>query len=223
MKKLKDKIEKLGYSFKKEATIFLILTTLLLLIISAIFIYLKQFFVLVIGLTLLIIFPIAYFYKYVNKDEYLNRKKVNDFINAFSFFRIYILNGDSVYQALNKTIEFANDEIKSLLEGLVLEINEDKTVTPFINFSHNFESKLVEEIMISTYEMIDNGNNSNYLNQFTNIFENFKNRINKENEEKRFNKFDKYCNSSLVGSGLIMIIILFGILNLLGEMLWARN
>lgn len=79
--------------------------------------------------------------------------------------------------------------------------------------------KLIEDIMISIYEMVENGNNISYINQFTTIFENFKLRVNKANSQTRLNKFDTFITSSLIGSGLIMIILVYGIINLIGEIL----
>jgi len=124
-----------------------------------------------------------------------------------------------VYSSLNKTIDFANRKIKPLINGLLAEIDQDKSINPYLHFSNNFNNKLVEEIMISIFEMVENGSNFSYINQFTTMFENFKLRNNKANEEKRISIFDRYITTSLIGSGLIMIILVFGIVNLIGEVL----
>jgi Ca2+/Na+ antiporter len=219
MKKIRKKIEDLGLSYKREMMIFIIGLVLILLISAALVIFLKKAIYLLLGVFLLLIFVFLFIFRYKSKEEENNRRNINDFINYFSFFRIYISNGESVYSAFNNTIDFASDSLKPLIEGLLAEINNDKSITPFLRLAANFNTKLVEEIMISVFEMVDNGNNLNYINQFTSLFENFKRRINEENSEKRISRFDSYITTSLAGSGLIMVILVFGIVNLIGEII----
>lgn len=219
MKKLKNKIKDLGLNFNKEITIFFIGFFLILSSFILSILFIKSSLVSIAFLICLLVFSFAYFYRYSLMEENNKSKSVGLFIEYFSYFRIYIFNGESVYTSLEKTLEFADNKIKPLVEGLIAEINEDKSINPFMRFAKNFDNKLIEEIMISIYEMVENGTNPNYINQFTTLFENFKMRINKENEEKRNEKFDRYTMSSLAGSGVIMIILVYGIINLIGEII----
>ncbi len=223
MKNLKSKIEQLGYVYKNELLIFIIPSTLVFVISLVLTILFKNILMIGVSLLFIMVYAFSFYYRYSKKRQEIDRNYIDSFINYFSFFRIYIANGESVYLALNKTLEFASDNIKPFIEGLLSEIDKDKTIQPFIRFAANFKMKLIEDIMISIYEMVENGNNINFINQFTTIFENFKLRINRGNSETRFNKFDTYINSSLIGSGLIMIILVYGIINLIGEILWAIN
>ena len=219
MKNLKNKIEQLGYVYKNELLIFIIPSIIVFIGSIILTIFLKNILIVGISLLFVIIYAFSFYFRYSKKEQEIDRNYIDAFINYFSFFRIYIANGESVYLALNKTLEFASDNIKPFIEGLLSEIDKDKTIQPFIRFAANFKMKLIEDIMISVYEMVENGNNINYINQFTTIFENFKLRINRGNSETRFNKFDTFINSSLIGSGLIMIILVYGIINLIGEIL----
>lgn len=223
MKKLKNKIENLGLNYKKEMIMFFIGFSLIVLLALVSLIILKNALSSLLAFLLLFIFTFVYFYRYSAMEDSKKAKNIDNFIEYFSYFRIYIFNGESVYSALEKTLEFSDYQIKGYVEGLISEINDDKTIAPFMRFSNFFNNKLIEEIMISIYEMIENGNDSNYINQFTSLFEDFKLRTNKENEAKRLGKFDKYTMSSLVGSGIIMIILVYGIINLIGTMLWVQN
>ena len=219
MKKIKNKIENLGLNYKKEMIMFFIGFSLIVLLALVSLIFLKNALSSLLAFLLLIIFTFYYFYRYMAMEDSKKAKNIDNFIEYFSYFRIYIFNGESVYSALEKTLEFSDYQIKAYAEGLITGINDVKTITPFMRFSNFFNNKLIEEIMISIYEMIENGNDSNYINQFTTLFEDFKLRTNKENEAKRLGKFDKYTMSSLVGSGIIMIILVYGIINLIGTML----
>lgn len=223
MKNLKNKIENLGYIYKNELILMAVPSLIFIVLGIGLAIIFKSliFALALIGVSLIYLF--SFYYKYSKKEQTLNNKLIDSFISYFGFFRIYIANGDSVYLALNKTLEFAPNNIKPYIEGLISEIDKDKTITPFIRFAGYFKMKLIEDIMISIYEMIENGNNLNYINQFTSIFENFKIRVNKSNSERRFAKFDSFITTSLVGSGAVMIILVYGIINLIGEIAWVIN
>ncbi|HBS10712.1 MAG TPA: hypothetical protein DEA28_03205, partial [Firmicutes bacterium] len=62
---------------------------------------------------------------------------------------------------------------------LLDNIDNDKTIKPFITFANYFNDKKIEEVMIAIYEMVNEGNNENYINQFVSIFETYKARIEK--------------------------------------------
>lgn len=223
MKNLKSKIEQLGYVYKNELLIFVIPSALVFVISIVLTVLFKNILMIGVSFLFIMVYAFSFYYRYSKKKQEIEKNYINAFINYFSFFRIYIANGESVYLALNKTLEFASDNIKPFIEGLLAEIDKDKTIQPFIRFAANFKMKLIEDIMISVFEMVENGNNINYINQFTTIFENFKLRINRSNSESRFNKFDTFINSSLIGSGLIMIVLVYGIINLIGEIIWVIN
>jgi Predicted signaling protein consisting of a modified GGDEF domain and a DHH domain len=219
MKKIKLKIESLGLNYNKELIIFVVIFLVIIGLFATLLFLFKSSFILIIGLITLFVFVVFYFYRYLLLESKTKEKSIDDFIEYFSYFRIYIFNGEGVYSSLNKTIDFANRKIKPLINGLLAEIDQDKSINPYLHFSNNFNNKLVEEIMISIFEMVENGSNFSYINQFTTMFENFKLRNNKANEEKRISIFDRYITTSLIGSGLIMIILVFGIVNLIGEVL----
>ena len=141
----------------------------------------------------------------------------DEFIEIFSYLKIYIANKESVYKALTNIKEFASPRMLERLDDLTNEIDNDKTIQPFINFARKFKNKVIEEVMIALFELINNGNNEAYLNQFIKIFEDFKNRRENEDKDKRFRLFDTINMMSLVGSGYIMIILSFCVIQLLGE------
>ena len=112
-------------------------------------------------------------------DYLLERRRVNlelEFIEVFSYLRIYLSNRESVYRSLVQSSEYTSQQMKNEINTFVKKIDEDKTIKPFIEFSNLFKNKLIDEVMISLYQMIDGGFTNNYLNQFITLFDNFKNR-----------------------------------------------
>lgn len=223
MKKIEIRIKNLGLDYKKEFIKFIIACVFDLILFFTISFILKSFVYILLSLLGLLLI-IVYFMKKYSDMELQNKKNlILDFIEYFGFFRIYIFNKESVYKSLSSTVDLASKNLKPYIENLLSDINNDKTIKPYMDFANIFHDKLIEEIMISIYEMVENGTDSNYLNQFTTLFEDYKNRVTKEVLYKRISKYDLFINSSLVGSGLIMIILVFGIINLVGEIIWVRN
>ncbi len=217
MKNLRQKIESLSLNFAKEMSILAVVNVLLIAALIAMF-FINLSILVIIGIAITIVaFNLFYLNRYntmiLNKEKKLD----NEFIEIFSYLRIYLYNEETVYSALKNISEFASPKMKDRIEQLLSDIDEDKTVQPFITFARLFQNKVIEEVMIALYEMVNSGNKDIYLNQFIKVFEDFKTRSEDENEEKRYRKFDTLNMLSVVGSGYIMVILALCIVTLLGE------
>ena len=217
MKKLKEKINFLNKNYKTEITRLLIIDFLICVSFIFLIIYSKNLLILVYFFGILVVFNFFYLTRYqriINKN---NAYLINDFINTFSYFRIYISNNMNAYNAFKEVSKYSSPFIKTKLLVLLDEIDEDKSLKPYMNFAKNFNNKKVEEVMIAIYEMVNEGNSENYLNQFTSVFTSFKARVEKTNQGKRFNKFNLINAMSMGGMMLIMILIMLSIVNMVGE------
>lgn len=224
MKKLKEKINFLNKNYKTEITRLLIIDFLICVSFIFLIIYSKNLLILVYFFGILVVFNFFYLTRYqriINKN---NDNLINDFINTFSYFRIYISNNMNAYNAFKEVSKYSSPFIKTKLLVLLDEIDEDKSLKPYMNFAKNFNNKKVEEVMIAIYEMVNEGNSENYLNQFTSVFTSFKARVEKTNQEKRFSKFNLINAMSMGGMMLIMILIMLSIVNMVGEIaIWVTN
>lgn len=217
MKKLKEKINFLNKNYKTEITRLLIIDFLICVSFIFLIIYSKNLLILIYFFGILVVFNFFYLSRYqriINKN---NANLINDFINTFSYFRIYISNNMNAYNAFKEVSKYSSPFIKTKLLVLLDEIDEDKSLKPYMNFAKNFNNKKVEEVMIAIYEMVNEGNSENYLNQFTSVFTSFKARVEKTNQEKRFSKFNLINAMSMGGMMLIMILIMLSIVNMVGE------
>ena len=124
-----------------------------------------------------------------------------------------------MYSSLKEISSFANQSLKGKLEKLLKDIDEDKTVVPFVNFAHHFEELIVEEMMISIYQMIDDGSESNYLIQFELIFDKFSELLHSKQLNNKDKSLANLTMTSLVGSAYLIIMITIGVVTLIGEML----
>lgn len=219
MKNLFDKMNKLGYSAKKEISKFFIIEAVVVVIAVLAFVLLNEITITIVGSIFALVFGFLYFSRYTNKIEQINKKNIEDFSNLFSYFRIYIHNGFSVYSALKEIMLFASPELRELLEILIRDIDNDKTVQPFVKFARNFNEIIVEEMMISIYQMIDDGEQSEYLQQFELIFDKFSEVMYQKSLRSKDSKLGTLSSAPLVGSCFLIIALTIGIMSVIGGMI----
>lgn len=218
MKKLIAKMKRLGLSPKKEFLILGVVNLVLVLVTVLGKILAKNTVFLIIGPGFAVIFSIMFLTRYDTEINKIHTNNLLEFSDLFNFFRIYIKNGYNVYSALKEISYFANENLKELLSKLLDEIDEDKSVQPFINFARNFNEIIIEELMISIYQMIDEGEQSNYLAQFEFIFDKFSESLTTKELKKKDSRLGTLSSSALVGSCFLIVVIAIGVVGLIGDM-----
>lgn len=219
MKKIKNRIISLNLSYKKEMTRFVLVLLVVTTGISVASLITKNYGILIGLLAFIVVFTYFYFSRYSSIEKRQKQDNLLEFVNLFTFFRMYIRNGFGVYTSLQEVSKFANPSLQELMKKLIEEIDKDKTISPFMNFAHNFDELVVEEIMISIYQMIDDGTNSNYLMQFELIFDKFSEILHKGQLDSKDKKLSTLTSSALFGSAYLIVMITMGVINLLGVMI----
>ena len=216
---LKETIEFVGLSFKKE--IIKVLVINLVLLIGAVILYLF-FRNLMYSLFVLIAIALVDFLiisRYSDKKKAILKSREDELITIVSYFDVYIRNNNNVYQSFNQLIPYCSNWMKDKIEQLIREIDEDKTVQPFVNFANNFKNLSAHSLMLSIYQMIDQGENSEQLTHFNVVFDEiFKNR-NKEMVEQKEKALSGMSTFPLIGAGLITISLTISILSILGDLI----
>lgn len=219
MKKFKSKLQFLHLDFKREILKIIAIPVALISVGTVVSILLKSFLYVGFGIGFGAISVVLLIASYDTRIETINRDNLEDFVNLFSFFRIYIKNGFNVYGALKEITFFANPQLKEMLDKLIEDIDEDKSVQPFIKFARNFDEIIVEEMMISIYQMIDDGEQSNYLNQFEMIFDKFSDLLVEKNLKKKDSSLGSLSSAPLIGSCFLIIMITMGIIGIMGDLM----
>lgn len=219
MQKLKNKMLILGLSPKKEiAKLILIDSVLLILSVLAYFLS-KEFTYPMMILVTVCLLSVLYFARYGTKIDQQKVLDLQEFTNLFSYFKIYIHNGFSVYSALKEIEQFANESLKKQLKTLIEEIDLDKSIEPFIRFAKNFDEVIVEEMMLTIYQMIDDGVNSDHLLQFEMIYDKFSDLMYQKNLKRKDSKLGTLSSSSLIATCYLMIVLTVGIISVIGELI----
>lgn len=219
MNKLKSAVESVGLSFKREIIQLIVLNLLIIGGGVALYIYSKN--IVVIAFTLLSLLLLNYLYltryksiKIQNEDNLRN-----EFISLLSFFKTYIKNDFSVYQCFKEITNFTSGILLERINKLIEEIDNDKSITPFINFSNYFHNMQIEQLMICLYQMVDEGSNIAYLSQFELLFSKLRDESLKDELDHKYKSLSTTMIFPLIGSALLIVMITFGIVQVIGDSL----
>jgi hypothetical protein len=216
MDKIKNRIIGLGLSYKNEILKLVSINIAAIIILLGVIIF--YFNILLVGsIALLTLLSDYLFLNRYKKLEKINKEKeIEEFINIITYLEIFMSNGLNVYGALNKTSEYASSITKRYLGKLLNDIDEDKSISPFISFAKNYSLRIIENVMISIYQMVDIGENSEQLLQFKFVFERFKDGHEESKMNKKQKNLDMLNSLPLVGAGIITIMVLFGVISIIG-------
>lgn len=219
MKRLRAKIESCGLSFSKQMVIYLLASLSFFLAAGAFYFYRRQPHVFLYPVLLLLLFTFFYFSRY---DGILKRNEEKDeieFVALFTYFSIYIKDGFNVYNALEQIVPYASERIQERLKKLLAQIESDKTLQPYLDFAAPFHSLSVKEVMIAVYQMVDEGEGGVYIQQFSHLFGKFSDEKHAFEKKEHIRKLESLSSLPLVGSGITMLILLAGIMEVVGGML----
>lgn len=219
MNNLRKTIEFLGLDYKKEMRKLFVYNIAFLLLAVLFFLMNKGSLVFVISLVGLIGLNYFLISSYTVKKKELIKDHSNEFIYVISFFRIFLSNKHNVYQSFRRLFDYSSDWMKEKLEKFLSAIDEDKSVKPFTDFASEFDLHIARNVLISIYQMVEQGETNEQLNQFTILFEQMNKTLTDEKKEKKARSFDLVSMFPLLGAGLVTLALTFGIIGSMEDMI----
>ena len=216
--KLKSTIDFVGLSYKKETTKIILINSLFIISGVISYLFLRNLILIIIIFVLLGVLDFFLLTHYDDMKRVILRNRENELIAIISYFEVYIQNNSNVYQSFLKLIPYCSDWMKERIETLLAEIDEDKSVQPFIDFANSFQSLSIHSLMLSIYQMVDQGENSEQLLQFSIVFDELAKNRNKEIIEQKEKSLSNMSIFPLIGAGLITITLTISILSILGDL-----
>ncbi|MBO7614351.1 MAG: hypothetical protein J6T15_01420 [Bacilli bacterium] len=216
--KLKSQIEYCGLNYSSEMRK-LVLINIVSIITALVFFFLTKQINIVVSVSLLaLVIDYLIISNYSTKVKLLDEERENEFVTIISYFEIFISNGNNVYQSFTKTISYCSDWMKDIMSNLLKDIDGDKTIQPFINFANNFKLKIVTNIMLSIYTMVDQGESFEQINQFQILFEQLQKSKRIENLEKKQRSLSILASLPLVGAAGMTITLTISVIQIIGEL-----
>ena len=218
-KSLKQQIEYVGLDYKKEMSKILIFNLLFLLIGAAGYYFSRSLVILIVSVVLLGVINYFLFSSYSSKKKAMEKDHSEEFIYIISCFRIFVSNGNNVYQSFNKLIEYSSDWMKDKLEIFLKQIDDDKSIKPFMDFAEKFNMPVARNLLVSIYQMVEQGETGEQLNQFVILFEQMNQMINEEKKDRKLRSFDIVSFFPVIGAGIVTLSLTFSMLSLVGDMM----
>lgn len=216
--KLKSQIEYCGLNYSSEMRKLVLINIVSIITALAFFFLTKQINIVVSISLLALVIDYLIISNYSTKVKLLDEERENEFVTIISYFEIFISNGNNVYQAFTKTIPYCSDWMKDIMSNLLKDIDGDKTIQPFINFANNFKLKIVTNIMLSIYTMVDQGESFEQINQFQILFEQLQKSKRIENLEKKQRSLSILASLPLVGAAGMTITLTISVIQIIGEL-----
>ena len=217
--KLKNTIEFIGLSYKKEMTKLVLINALFLLTALLSFVLLKNIIAPILVVTGAFILTYFFLSRYNDKKKNLLKNRENELISLISYFDVYVRNNNNVYQCFNLLIPYCSNWMKEKIEELLSEIDKDKSVQPFVDFANNFTSISIHSLMLSIYQMVDQGESSEQLTHFNLLFDEISKNRNNEMIAQKQKSLSNMSTFPLAGAGLITISLTISILTILGDLI----
>ena len=215
---LQKDIEFIGLDYKKELIKIIGINILLVTSIAFGFILLKMPIILIMGLLVLLAADYFIYFTYSSKKSSLIKERSDEFVHIISYFRIFIKNKNNVYQSFNKLLAYSSEWMKDKIEIMLRAIDADKSIKPFTDFADRFDLPIARNVMISIYQMVEQGEVSSQLNQFTILFEQMSQTLNEERKDRKAKSFDIISFLPIVGAAIITMALTFSMLSLVGDM-----
>lgn len=220
MEKIKDYFDVIGKNYKKEIIKILLIELILLIAgVGLSFLY-KNIIYIIVSLVLLLITPVIMYFLYESSKKAKENRLFNDFINSLIYFRIYLEAGFNIYQAFNEILKYSSNELLSeKIKIMLSQIDNDKSVVPYLNFAKNFNREIIDQLMLSIYEMNDSLSDTKHINSFIYLFDKILENSQKEQEERKKQNLLSKANYSLVGGAIFILAIIVGVINLMGSVI----
>ncbi|MBO6262117.1 MAG: hypothetical protein J6N95_05880 [Bacilli bacterium] len=215
----KDTIEFVGLSYKKEILKITLVNIAFLGGIAILYFVFDYLIYVIVAAIALMAIDYLLLSRYKDKKNLILKAREDELIAIISYFEIYLQNKNNVYQSFNLLIPFCSSWMKDKIETFLKEIDKDKTVQPFINFANNFKHLASHSLMLSIYQMVEQGESFEQLTQFNVIYDELAKNRNKELIEQKERSLANMSTFPLAGAGLITVTLTISILSLLGDLI----
>ena len=208
-------------SANKTKEIIKIAATNVLIIVAAVTltIFLKQVMIAFVGIVAAVIVNYLIFNNYLDKKKAILDEREHEFIAIISYFQFFITNSYNVYQAFQSLIAYSSPWMEEQIQSLIIEIDNDKSVKPFINFANKFKNNVAGNVMMSIYQMVDEGENGLHMYQFNSLFQQLSKSQQIELIDAKERSMGSISSFPLIGAGAITVLLTFGIISVMGEMI----
>lgn len=219
LKRFNDLLDFISANKVKEYVLIAVINIAIIASAVTLTIVLKQIMIAFVGLIALVISNYLIVNSYIEKKKAILDEREHEFIAIISYFQFFITNSYNVYQAFQSLIAYASPWMEEQIQSLIIEIDNDKSVKPFINFANKFKNNVASNVMMSIYQMVDEGENGLHMYQFSNLFQELSKSQQMDLIDAKERSMGSISSFPLIGAGAITVLLTFGIISVMGDMI----
>ena len=219
MKRFDELLVFISANKTKELIKIVVINVLIIAASVVLTIFLKQVMIAFVGIIVMAVANYLIFNSYSERKKAILDEREHEFIAIISYFQFFITNSYNVYQAFQSLIAYASPWMEEQIQSLIIEIDNDKSVKPFINFANKFKNNVAGNVMMSIYQMVDEGENGLHMYQFNSLFQQLSKSQQMELIDSKERSMSSISSFPLIGAGAIAVLLTFGIISVMGDMI----
>ena len=216
-KSYKDRLISLNLSFKREVTFLIIINAGIILLTLVALYFMKELMIILMGAVVLAIANYFYLSRYSSIEKAMEKDKVDELIGLLSYFEMFISNGNNIYTSFKMLLPYCSTFMEEAINDLLNQIDADKSVGPYIDFAMKFSNRIIESLMLSIYQMVDNGENGEQFQEFNFLFSGVSKDYHSSKIDTKMKSLSTLDSIPLFGAGAITIILAMSILSIVGD------
>ena len=219
MKRFDELLNFIGANKKIELVKFIVINVGIIASTALVCVFSKQWLYAFIGLLAIGVLNYLLVSSYFSKKREILKDRENELITMVGYFQFFISNSYNVYQAFKSLIPYSSPWMEEQILSLTNEIDNDKSIKPFMNFANKFTNKMASNVMLSIYQMVDEGESNIHMLQFESLFKQLSDGLNEQMVEEKERSMSSISSLPLIGAGAITVLLTFGIISVMGEMI----
>lgn len=214
---LKDRIAALGLSYQKEMLMLILIIVVSIGLALAFYFLLQQLYISIFAGLAGVVAIYFFLTRYSSMERAIQKDHIDQLISLLSYFEIFLSNGNNVYTSFKMLLPYADEYLQEAISSMLAAIDVDKTIGPYITFASKFNNRIVESLMLSIYQMVDNGEEAIELSEFDILFTNIKEKHFDETIDYKRKGLDMFNSFPLIGAGAITIVLSISIVSIIGD------
>lgn len=177
-----------------------------------------------IGLIIILLWTLSFSWQWLQKQviaETNIRQLQKQMMDAYALIKVLILQGQTPYQAMQTTLPFLDVNLAEAMHGLLMDIDLDKSLQPYLHFANKFQSLMLEQLLFSLFQLENQGGDGTQLQQFQYLFDQVERQFYQQDLLLFHEKMQQQNNLVMIATACIAITLLVGVMQLIGGMLYG--
>jgi hypothetical protein len=173
------------------------------------------------SLALLGLYALYVSLQYDKKSSAQKTILTQQFLMVFRYFQVLIGQDMNAYQAVKTLLNYIDDPLHHQLHLFLLQIDHDKSILPYQTFSSSFQSIMIEQVLLSMYQLDRQGSKGMTLFHFNFLFDQVENQAFAYEMRQYHERLQGGLQTVMIGTGLLAFSFLVGVVDIIFGMLYG--